>query len=126
MEVRGETIKYSSWLKKEKTRHRKELEFQLEDIGNLCNISHDDPNLKARFDNCKHELEALNKEEAEGAAMRCRAFYSLQGETPSRYFCNLEKQNAASKYMSKLNTEGGILTDQKDIEQEQELFFQPV
>ena len=41
----------------------------------------------------------------------------------SRYFCNLEKQNAASKYMPKLKTERGVLTDQKEIEKEQYNYF---
>ena len=48
----------------------------------------------------KTEIENLNKYEAQGAAIRCKANYSVMGERLTRDFCALEKNNAASRYIA--------------------------
>ena len=40
--------------------------------------------------------------EAEGAAVRSRAKYNLNGEKPSRMFCALEKYNGTQKFIPQL------------------------
>ena len=66
----------------------------------------------------KTEIENLNEYEAQGAAIRCKANYSVMGERPTRYFCALEKNNATSRYISRLNINGRISRNQKEIENE--------
>ena len=48
--------------------------------------------IKEKLDVLKNEMEALIKYETEGVAIRSRAQYSLDGEKPNNFFCNLEKK----------------------------------
>ena len=52
----------------------------------------------------KQEIEAMEKKEAEGSLIRSRIRWQLEGEKPSKYFCNLEKYNALQKYIPSLKT----------------------
>ena len=117
MEVRGFTIEYTSRKKREMNARFNELQSQVNDMNELFHLN---PNsfIKERLENATIELENLNKYQAEGAAIRCKANYSVQGERATRYFCSLEKSNAACKYFSKLNVNGTIIKDQKKIEKE--------
>ena len=75
----------------------------------------------------KSELEDIYKYQAEGAFIRSRARYSIEGEKPSKLFCTLERHNAIQKYIPKLNVvRDGVdvsLTNQKDIEIEAHSFY---
>ncbi|HBI39496.1 MAG TPA: hypothetical protein DDY16_00910, partial [Tenacibaculum sp.] len=119
MEIRGETIKYSSFKKKERSNQEN---FLREKIDTKFDEVQNDPNnleLQNELSTLKGDLEDLIKYHAEGAAIRCRAKFSLDGEKPSSFFCSLEKNNAATKYFSRLTLDNGsTLTHQNDIEDE--------
>ena len=116
MEVRGFTIQYTSRKKKEMNFKYNQLSNNLQDLEKKfcetpeCNL------LKEKISNCRMELEQLNEYKAEGAAIRSRAFYSLQGERATKHFCTLEKNNASSKFISKLNVDGKMINNQEEIE----------
>ena len=52
---------------------------------------------KDRLSSLQSELENLRKEKLHGSFIRSRANWVDSGEKVTKYFCNLEKQNIASK-----------------------------
>jgi hypothetical protein len=55
----------------------------------------------------------------QGVFIRSRAKWNLEGEKPSRYFCNMENRYNVSKTMKYFyDISGTLLTDQKEILQE--------
>ena len=75
----------------------------------------------------KGALESIFEYEAEGAFVRSRCNYKIDGEKPTKLFCSLESQNGVQKYVSQLVTikddAEEILTEQRDIEQEIHDFY---
>ena len=64
----------------------------------------------------KTRLESLRKEKLEGIKMRSKIKWMEFGEKPSKYFLNLEKQNAVNKRICKLITsENKEIISQDDI-----------
>ena len=126
LEIRGLTINYSSRLKR-----RKNLRFNFlsKEISDRTHSVNDDPDpvVQDQLDNLKFELEELVREQAEGAALRSKAIYNLEGERPTRYFCNLEKNTACQKYISRLQitSDQGTrhVTHQGDVEKEMLKFY---
>merc|ERR1711942_471081 len=70
----------------------------------------------------KAELEEIIDYQAQGAMIRARARYAVEGEKPSKLFCSLEKHNAVQKHIPKLVVEQDghktILTEQAKVETE--------
>ena len=122
MEIRGLTIGYSSQLKRAKNLRYSELLRAIEEKELQFHANPDDNDVIDSLQNLKSELENLNNILAQGAAIRARAMYHLDGEAPTRYFCNLEKVNNSQKYISCLkiikNDKESILSEQRDIESE--------
>ena len=118
IEIRGETIKYSSRKKRTLNQRFINLTKELNDLENLISANQNGDNFQERISIIRTELETLNKVETEGAALRCKAIYSLQGEKPTKYFCNLEKKNANLRYIPALRNELGIINEQKKIDKE--------
>ena len=124
MEIRRESIIFSSV--KKKNREAKEL-LIVNDIEKLeseiINISDE------LFQECnnklhtkKSELEEIIDYQAQGAMIRARARYAVEGEKPSKLFCSLEKHNAVQKHIpSLIIDQNGIkreINEQKMIENE--------
>ena len=113
MEVRGATIKYSA----EKKRNNKAKEqLLMSDIEILEKQLHNDPNMSEDLINEMNEkreaLENIFKHEAEGAYIRSRVKYKLEGEKPSKMFCSLEKHNGIQRFVPQLFVEGQDGTEQ--------------
>jgi len=129
MEIRGASIKYSATKKRnrkaqeQKLNHDIEiLEFQLQTdvIGNDL--------IKTELEPKKDSLTELLNYKVEGAFIRSRVKYKLEGEKPSSFFCNLEKFNGVQKYIPQLivSGEGGTeqtITDQKKNEKKINHFY---
>ena len=47
-------------------------------------------------------MEEIIGYQAEGAYVRARAKYKVEGEAPTKFFCSLERHNAFQKYIPKL------------------------
>ena len=88
----------------------------------------DTPEATVLLHSTKAELETLFRLEAEGAAVRARARYKLDGEKASKMFCHLEKYNGQQKFIPQVikHVDGSpkTLTKQKDIEGETKHFYQ--
>ena len=94
------------------------LEKKASEASNEEDFQQSNENLQAK----KMELEEIYAYQAQGAFVRARARYSVEGEKPSKLFCSLEKHNSVQKHISKLIVEKNNLkteiTEQKPIEDE--------
>ena len=104
MMIRGETIKYSSYKKKNNEKEEKHLENEIQLLeqsvmNNLNEASADD--IKT-LDDKRNLLVELRKVKIEGTILRSRCRYEDLGEKPSSYFLKLENRKYTDKVMSKL------------------------
>ena len=118
MEVRGKTISYSSFKKKERERREKTLKDDiniLEENVNSGSIQ--------QLEDKKNELEKFRKEKMHGKIVRSRIQWIEEGEKPTSYFCGLESKNFTSKIIPKVEKENGdIVTNQKEILKQVKIF----
>ena len=125
LEIRGETIKYSSALKKKRNQSQDQLLHQLELLE--AQADQDTPDTAELLQNTRSELEKIFRLEAEGAAVRARAKYKLEGEKATRLFCQLEKFNGTQKFIPQLIVEeNGVtktLNKQVEIETNAQKFY---
>jgi len=124
--IRGATVKYSSLIKRKNknnftiwTDELTKLESEISSIT--------DKDMSNRINNRISLLKAsieehVNKETA-SAAFRCRAQYYEEGEKSTKYFYNLEKFNKSKKSITRLQTTQGLLSDSKDILNEEVRFY---
>ena len=130
MEIRGATIKYSS----EKKRSNKAKEqLLLSDIEILEKQLQSNPDIGEEhikeLDDKKEAFENLIKYEAEGAFVRSRIKYKLEGEKPSKFFCALEKHNGLQRYVPQLlvekvdGTGNEVINEQVKIETEIQRYY---
>lgn len=96
MEIRGVTISYSSFKKKEKDKLEKSLINEIEYLEN--NFTENDLSL---LEGKKLALENLRKEKLRGNMIRSKARWVEEGEKPTEYFCHLESRNFLNKTIKK-------------------------
>ena len=120
LEIRGKTISYSTFKKREDTKRETELE---NDINQLeSNLQTDDVVL---LENLKTELQELRDKKVQGMSIRSKAHWIYKGEKVNRYFCNMEKRNYLDKTMPYLEKgEDTILTDQASILKEVQSYYE--
>ena len=86
MEIRGETISFSSNKKKAKNQREKHNENEISFLETNLNETNKD-----RLSSLQSELENLRIEKLHGSFIRSRANWVDSGEKVTKYFCNLEK-----------------------------------
>ena len=117
--IRGRTISYSSFKKKERERVERQLEnllleWETKGVEKNEEIAH-----------VESELKKLREEKIKGIIMRSKAKWNVEGERSSKYFCNLEKRNFTEKIIPKLILDNGTeITNQADILKEQKSFYE--
>ena len=127
-EIRGTTVQYCCIKKKKKNELLNLALHKLENAENKADSQPDNIKLRQELDSARKEVEEFEKHEAEGAIIRARLKWQLEGEKPSRYFCNLEKYNALQKYIPRLkikteNKGEHIISDQVNIDKELRNFY---
>ena len=85
MEVRGKTISYSCYKKKETDKREKELINEINKLEQALNSDHID-----RLNTLKEELLFLRRKKLDGHFISSRAQFIKDEEKPSKFFCNLE------------------------------------
>ena len=123
MEIRRDTILYASKRKRERIAREQTLNKDLKILNNSIMKGEADENIETEFEMKKAELEEIIKYQAEGAYIRSRAQYRMDGERPTRLFCSLETYNAVQKYVPQLivkDNDGNdaIISNQSDVEAE--------
>ena len=106
MEIRGKTIAYSSYKKKESEKLEKTLLSEIEELENTLNINENFELLESK----KEELINMRKHKIDGMIIRSKIQWSLEGERNSKYFCNLEKRHYTDKALSILEKSNGEVT----------------
>ena len=123
-------MKYSTSKKRERIANELLVLHDIEILENeLANSTNDAfININEQLQIKRQELEAIYEHQAQGAYIRARAKYKIEGEKPSCLFCSLEKHNAVQKYIPQLkvirNDIEVTITEQKDIEQETYCYYE--
>ena len=130
LEIRRETISFSAFKKRERQAHELLLLHDIEALEKQVSEETDEAKFEevnTDLHNKRNELEDIYAHQAQGAFIRARARYKMEGEKPSKLFCALEKNNAVEKVIPKLivdrNNQKVILTEQKEIENETHNFY---
>ena len=120
MEIRGKTIAYSSFKKKQQDNREKQLISDIENLEKENNLeSHNILQEK------KAELLEIRKKKIEGLFVRSRAKWIDQGEKTTKYFCNVENRNYISKNMPNLIKDNGNQTiNEQEIIDETKSFYE--
>ena len=125
LEIRGFTISFSSKKKRDRIAKEVIIAHEIEVLEQKIHACNDDTNFSA-INNAlqakKEELEKMYNYQAQGAFIRAKARYRIEGERPSKLFCSLEKHNGVQKHIPKLIVEkDGVkteLAEQKTVENE--------
>ena len=118
MEIRGKTISYASFKKKQidKTEQILLQEISILEENNI-NIN--------LLEEKRQELREIRDKKLEGLKIRSRAKWIDQGEKVTKYFCNLENRNYVSKNMPHLFKKNGLKTEtDKEILDEVSSFYE--
>ncbi|MEW8544166.1 MAG: endonuclease/exonuclease/phosphatase family protein, partial [Candidatus Thiodiazotropha sp.] len=119
MELRGKSISFSSFKKKQKDQKELELKENIKTIE--ANLTEDK---QEQLEGLKSDLEKLRHDKMKGYVIRSRAQWVEEGEKPSKFFCSLENRNLVNKTMYKLNSSNGeIIHDQFQILDEAKTFY---
>ena len=114
MILRGESISYGSFIKKQNVNREKELEKNIEELEQKLVILNDKTTLLKEINDKKSQLETLRQKANDGIIMRSKIKWMELGEKPSKYFLNLEKQNRVNKEIRRLSTENGHVINGQD------------
>ena len=120
MELRGKSISYSSFKKKEAEKKENDLIKSIDTLE--ANLSESNLN---EIELLKEEVNTIRKHKMRGILVRSRAQIIEDDEKPTNFFCNLEKHNYVSKIISKLETSSGkVIKDQFEILDETKQFYE--
>ena len=127
-EIRGSTIEYCTRKKKQKNEALNLALHRLEASEKKSDKDPEKIDLLDELNKAKKIVENFENENVEAALVRARLRWQLEGEKPSKYFCNLEKYNALQKYIPKLRIKDeqnieSCITDQKSIDKELKKFY---
>ena len=119
LEIRSNTIAFSSALIREEKNVVKILEKEIADLDKADPLQ----NFEI-IQEKQRELTKIREKKLEGTMIRARARWIEQGEKPSSYFCSLENRNFVSKRMSLLVKENDFeIKDFKGINNEVYSFY---
>jgi exonuclease III len=118
MEIRGQSISYSTYLKKHKNNREKELKTVIKDLEDMEDTRNTEDS-NSTLEELKKELEDIRIEKLKGALIRSKAKWIDESEKPTEYFCSLEKRNYTNKIIQRVEKEDGeIITNQDNILEE--------
>ena len=111
LNIRGNTIKYSSKLKKQSNEKEDKLIKEIKYLEGMSN--NDNANL---ITSKKDELEELQEVKSRGFMIRSRVQDIQMNEKPTKFFCNLEKVKYVNKTIKKIILPSGkLIQSQKEI-----------
>ena len=115
IKIKEYTIKYCKQKQKIKVNVMKELEQKIQIKEQELIDSNYNNVIQAQRDSLIKEFHGHVNEKNKGAQIRSRAKWIEEGEKPTKYFFNLEKQNVYKNMIKQLKKEDGSLT-QNDAE----------
>jgi exonuclease III len=96
LQVRGQSIKYSSRKKRSKNNILAALQRRLNHLELRYN-KNPDGEIKTDIDLVNEDINKIIEEQARGAIIRSKTMWYEEGEKPTKYFLNLEKRNFNKK-----------------------------
>ena len=119
LRIRGETIKFASYRKKQDKKLEEGLKYEINILENSQN-----PDISDILEQKKKELENLRQKIAVGSAVRARTQWLSEGEKPSKFFCSLEKYNYTEKTIKRIKLDNAHqIINQKEILQAIQNFY---
>jgi len=124
--IRGASIKYSSFLKKQKANNFQTWTCELEKLQNQLSLAFEGTDIrriKMEIDNKTEQLNRLIEEDTAGAILRSRVQNYEEGERNTKYFYNLEKTNNKNKTITNLITDRGKIEGNDNILNEEVRYY---
>ena len=122
--VKQKIIQIASKQKNSRKARSSELEKEINILeSHIANNNTSNENLAHVLQSKKKEFEDIQEEEVRGIMIRTKAKWMSEGERNSKYFMNLEKRNFQQKCIRRLQTDKGIITEEKHILNEERLFY---
>ena len=119
-EIRGKTISYSAFKKKNTMRKEADLEKEILLLEQSLNSEN-----SATLAEKQHELENIRQNKLKGKLIRSKVKWIDEGEKPTRYFSKLESRNFISKQVPRIEKDDGTLViKQEEILTETKLFYE--
>ena len=109
--IRGETIKFSTSLKKKENLNEQNLINDIKEIENSPSLIQ----LTDLLQDKKEELEELRIQRIKGQMIRSRIQLLDEGERPTKYFCALENKRYINKTIKVINDNDNLIQNQKTI-----------
>ena len=110
LNIRGNTLKYSTKLKKQSNEKEDKLIKEIEYLEGMSN------NDNANLITSKNELEKLREVKSRGCMIRSIVQDIQMKEKPTKFFCNLEKVKFIDKMIKKIILPNGkLVQSQKEI-----------
>ena len=109
--------------KKKLQEQEKNLEMEIQKLEKKLIENMVKDNIHLQLETLKEELKSLRENRLRGVLLRARAQSYVDFEKPTKYFCNLEKQNYTSKVVNKVRTSNRMITNQQDILKELKSFY---
>ena len=107
LRIRGETIKFTTELKRTNSKVEKQL---IADIETLESQDPDSGLNSTLLQDKKAELKLIRSNKISGQMIRSRLNWLQQGEKPSKYLTNLENKNFVEKTIKNHNKTRGDIT----------------
>lgn len=124
MNIRGKTIAYSTYVKKQTNQHEKRLEEKMDKYFKIYSKNPTEQNA-TKYQEVQKELENLRQKKVEGLMFRAKAKWQCEGERSTKFFLNLENKHYTEKTIKKLVTEQGReVTKVDEIMNEQVKFYE--
>lgn len=118
MEIRGKTIAYSSYKKKQNLLREENLQEEIRELEREPTLNLD------KIEEKKTELQNIRKEKIQGVMIRARVRWAEEGEKPTKYFCGLESRNYTSKTIFKVKKDDDtIVNKQEEVLKEVKNFY---
>jgi hypothetical protein len=122
IDIRGESIKFSSHKKRERDLEEETLKKRM--LSLEIRIEAGEENLLDEYEQQKYNFESIREYKLRGIMLRANVIAYEHGEKPSRYFCNLEKKKYVSKTINKVNVNGLLIRDPVKILKEQKKYYE--
>ena len=125
MELRLKTIKYSKEKRFKLKSEENILQEELQKLDNkICNNDAFDTETLEKYEAAKAKLKKIHDTRGKEAMFRSKAKWFEQGEKPTKYFFNLEKNNYEKKLIREIKLENGeIISNSAQVNKEIEDFY---
>ena len=122
LEIRGQSIKFCSELKRKMVKQENELEKEIIGLKRKVDTSNSIL-VREQLERKQKELEDIRLPKVKGTMLRAKSRYYEEGEKPTKYFCNLERRNYISKAINRLIVNDIEITNPAEILNQQNLYY---